>query len=156
MMNRASISVAATLVLVVLVGCRSTAHQEPTSDYVEMRPLIYDYGLVFDCVAEAISEEGLPVDKADRSTGEIETKFVKGTEDLVRSIATGSRVHAFVVKQGQKDFIVRLAASKLERELTSGSPGDWTYAGRDDELLERVRKRFDKQVEKRYKPADKG
>jgi hypothetical protein len=145
-------------VLGLLSGCRShPGVVEPESDYIEMRPLIYDYGTVFDCIAEAITEEGLPVKEADRVKGTIETAYVAGTEDRVKGSQTGSRVRARVLKLGPKDFVVRLAATRLVREVDrDNQAGDWQYVGRDQELLDRLKKRFDKQVDKRYKATDKG
>jgi hypothetical protein len=140
------------------VGCSSTPVTEPESDFIEMRPLIYDYGTVFDCVAEAITEEGLPVQEADRVKGTIETNYSPGNEDRLHGLQSGSRVRAKVLKIGPKDFIVRMAATRLEREIgRDNQPGEWRYVGRDEALLDKLRKRFDKQVDKRYKAAsDKG
>lgn len=146
------------LLLFAATGCHSTPAAEPEADYAEMRPLIYDYGTVFDCVTEAITEEGLPVQEADRVKGTVETAAVPGVEDRVKGTQPGSRVRARVIRQGPKDFIVRMAATRLVRDLGRDNvPGEWRYAGRDQELLDRVRKRFDKQVDKRYKATpDRG
>ncbi|MEZ0228173.1 MAG: hypothetical protein ACAI25_06075 [Planctomycetota bacterium] len=140
------------------VGCTSAPVVEPESDYIEMRPLIYDYGTVFDCVAEAITEEGLPVQEADRVKGTIETNYIPGKQDALTGVQIGSRVKAQVVKVGAKDFIVRMTATKLERDIArDNQPGEWRYVKRDEDLLDKIRRRFDKQVDKRYKAAsDKG
>jgi hypothetical protein len=141
----------------LLLGCSSAPTREPDGDYAELKPLLYDYGLVFDCVAETIADEGFQVERADRETGVLETKAVPGQEDLVKRCQDGRRIRARVVRSGPKDFIVRLAASRLERDTTSTNVGEWRYLGRDEELLDRLKKRFDKEVEKRYKPrTDKG
>jgi hypothetical protein len=152
-----AVALAASSIL-FLSGCRSAPSAEPESDYLEMRPLIYDYGTVFDCIAEAITEEGLPVKEADRVKGTIETNFVPGDEDRLHGTQTGSRVRARVLKQGPKDFVVRLAATRLTREVgRDNQPGEWHYVARDKDLLDKLRLRFDKQVDKRYKAApDKG
>ena len=155
-MNRSStIAVAlASVWALLLAGCSSTPVTEPESDYIEMRPLIYDYGTVFDCVAEAITEEGLAVHEADRVKGAIETKFVPGTEDRLNNLQAGSRVKARVLKVGAKDFIVRMCATRYEREIArDNQPTEWRYLGSDEVLLDKLRKRFDKQVDKRYKAA---
>jgi hypothetical protein len=157
--RKSTIAVALVAPLAVLIsGCTSVPATEPESDYIEMRPLIYDYGTVFDCVAEAITEEGLPVHEADRVKGTIETNFIPGNQDSLKGTQTGSRVKAQVVKLGPKDFIVRMTATRLERDIArDNQPGEWRYVKRDDDLLDRIRKRFDKQVDKRYKAAsDKG
>lgn len=153
-----SIAVAlVALFLAGLGGCSSSEVKEPDSDYIEMRPLIYDYGTVFDCVAEAIAEEGLPVQNADRVKGTIETAYIPGTENRLEGTQQGSRVRAAVIKQGPKDFIVRMAATRLVRDLgRDNQPGEWKYVGRDKELLDKLRARFDKQVDKRYKAASGG
>jgi ribosomal protein S1 len=141
----------------LFTGCSSTPVTEPESDYIEMRPLIYDYGTVFDCVAEAITEEGLPVQEADRVKGTIETNYIPGKEDRLKNTQEGSRVKARVVKTGPKDFIVRMAATRYERDIRDNQPAEWHYLGSDEALLDKLRKRFDKQVDKRYKAAsDKG
>ncbi len=151
-----SVGLAATLVM-LLSGCSSTPGTEPDSDYIEMRPLIYDYGTVFDCVAEAITEEGLSVKEADRVKGTIETDFIPGDEDRLKGTQTGSRVRARVLKTATKNYVVRMAATKLVRDVGRDNvPGEWRYVSRDKDLLDRLRRRFDKQVDKRYKAADKG
>jgi uncharacterized lipoprotein len=148
----------ACVLLLLVAGCSSAAPVESDNDYVEMRPLIYDYGVVFDCVAEAIAEEGLAVKDADRDKGTLETDYVAGKEDRLHGTQKGSRVKACVVRHGPKDFMVRMMATQLERDLGRDNiPGEWRYNGRDQELLDRLRKRFDKQVDKRYKAApDRG
>lgn len=158
-MNRTSTMAVALAALSVLFlgGCTSTPAAEPESDFIEMRPLIYDYGTVFDCIAEAITEEGLPVKEADRVKGIIETNYVPGNEDRIHGTQTGTRVRARVLQQGPKDFVVRMAATRLEREVGRDNvPGEWHYMSRDKDMLDRLRRRFDKQVDKRYKAADKG
>lgn len=148
----------ATLLAVLGTGCTSTPATEPETDYIEMRPLIYDYGTVFDCVAEAITEEGLPVKEADRVKGTIETNYLPGKENRLEGTQLGSHVRARVVKIGPKDFIVRMAATRLARDVgRDNQPAEWRYLGKDEDLLDKLRKRFDKQVDKRYKAAsDKG
>ncbi len=148
-----AVGLAAPLAL-LLAGCSSAPIMEPDTDFVEMRPLIYDYGTVFDCVTEAITEEGLPVHEADRVKGTIETNYLPGKQDSLAMTQVGSRVRARVVTTGPKDFIVRMAATRLERDIArDNTPGEWRYVGRDEELLEKLKKRFDKQVDKRYKAA---
>jgi hypothetical protein len=147
----------AALALTFAFGCSSPPTREPESDYVEMKPLIYDYAVVFDCVAETIADEGFQVERADRDSGSLETKEVPGREDLIKHVQDGRRIRARVVETAKKNYIVRLCASKLERDVGSSNYGEWRYLGPDAELLERLKKRFDKEVEKRYKPrADKG
>lgn len=141
----------------VLSGCSSAPTQEPQSDYVELKPLIYDYSVVFDCAAETITDEGFQVAKADREAGTIETANVKEGEDHVRRVETGRRIRAKVVKSGPKEFVVRFAATRIERDASSSTQlGEWYYVGRDEVLLEKLKKRFDQEVEKRYRKPDKG
>ena len=143
--------------LLSVAGCSSPPTREPESDYAEVKPLLYDYGLVFDCVAESIADEGFQVQLADRDAGTLETKEIPGHEDLLRHVQDGQRIRARVIRTDKKNFIVRLAASRLERESSSNALGEWHYLGPDEALLDRLKKRFDKEVEKRYKPkADKG
>jgi hypothetical protein len=151
------VALVSILIAMTAAGCSGAPTTEPESDYTEVKPLIYDYGLVYDCVAEAITEEGFQVASGDRDRGVIESNAVEGVEDRVKGIQPGQRVRARVVKKGAKDFVVRLAATKVERTTTPNEIGPWRYVGRDEALLERLMKRFDQQVEKRYKPApDKG
>ena len=138
--------------LAFLAGCGSPPVKEPESDYIEMKPLIYEYATVFDCTAEMIADEGFQVERADRDSGMLETKEVPGHEDLLKHVQEGRRIKARVVTTAKKNFIVRLAASRLERDFTNNAVGEWRYVGKDAELLERLKKRFDKEVEKRYKP----
>jgi uncharacterized lipoprotein len=152
-------SVVALASLLYLAGCSSHETREPESDYIELTPLIYDYGVVFDCASEAITDENFPVLVADRSTGEIETKTVRGSEDRVKAVETGRRIKARVLKKGEKNYVVRFAATKLERKIDNdvSSPiGEWKYVGKDDDLLEKLKKRFDMEVDKRYKAAPGG
>ncbi len=143
----------ASFLLAGLVGCTSSNQVvEPETDYVEMRPLLYDYGTVYDCVAEAITEEGFQVKQGDRSRGTIETAYVPGEEDHVRHSQKGVRVKAKVVQKGPKDFIVRITATRLERDIQKDNqPGDWRYVSSDQDLIDRLKARFNKQVDKRYK-----
>src|SRR6476469_9715299 len=130
--NRTStIAVAlAALLGLYLSGCSSAPPVEPESDFIEMRPLIYDYGTVFDCVTEAISEEGLPVKEADRVKGSIVTDCVPGPEDHIKGTQAGSRVRADVVTKGPKDFVVRMAATRLVRDVgRDNQAGEWRYSG---------------------------
>ncbi len=148
----------ASFVLLLVAGCSSPPALEQEGDYVEILPLIYDYGLVFDCAAEAIAEEGLPVTDADRDKGTLETEPVPGRTDRLHGTQAGTRVKVLLLRRGDKNFAVRLLAAKLERDLGSDNiPGEWRYAGKDEILLERLKKRFEQQVNKRYKPApDRG
>jgi hypothetical protein len=132
---------------------------EPESDYVEVRPLLYDYGLVFECVTESVQDEGFHVATADRELGLIETNTIPGREDRLARVQAGTRIRATVLRRAPKDFVVRMTATQLERDLgaTPDGMGDWRYKGRDDDVLERLRKRFDTRVEARYRPPpDKG
>jgi hypothetical protein len=139
------------------VGCHSTPTVEPESDYIEMRPLIYNYDTVFDCVAEAITEEGLSVKEADRVHGTLESVVVPGAEDRLKGLQSGARIKARVVTEGPKDFTIRVTATRLERELNrDNSTSEWRYAGRDEDLLAKFKKRFDRQVDKRYRSPDRG
>src|SRR5262249_32770986 len=138
-------------------GCHSAPSQEPEGDYVEMRPLIYNYDTVFDCVAEAITEEGLPVKEADRVHGALESDVIPGAEDRVKGFQIGTRIKARVVTRGPKDFMVRVAATRLSRDLNrDNTTGEWRYTGSDDELLGKFKARFEKQVDKRYKAPERG
>jgi hypothetical protein len=134
-------------------GCTSSQTvAEPEADFIELTPLIYDYGVVFDCATETITDEGFQVAKADRDSGTIETGNVKENEDRVRSVDVGHRVRAIVVKNGPKDFRVRFAATRIERtNEASKAVGEWHYVGKDAVLLEKLKKRFDQEVEKRYR-----
>ena len=150
--QRLRVAVASSL-LAFLVGC-GTSNQivEPETDYVEMRPLLYDYGTVYDAVAEAVTEEGFQVKKGDRSQGTIETAYVPGEEDHIKHSQTGVRVKARVFQKGPKDFTVRLTATRLVRDIQKDNqPGDWRYVSSDQELIDRLKARFNKQVDKRYK-----
>lgn len=143
---------AAPSVAVSLGGCSDPPAREAETDYDEVSPLIYDYGLVFDCVAEMIADEGFQVGRADRDGGTLETKDVPEHEDLLRHVQAGHRIHARVLKTGDKSFVVKIAASKIERDYSANVVGEWRYLGRDADLMDRLKKRFDKEVEKRYKP----
>ena len=141
----------------LLAGCHSAPSVEPEGDYVEMRPLIYNYDTVFDCVAEAIAEECLSVKEADRVHGSLESDVVPGAEDRLKGFQTGKRIRARVVTRGPKDFMVRVAATRLSRDLNrDNTTGEWRYAGADEDLLAKFKARFDKQVDKRYKAPDRG
>jgi hypothetical protein len=145
------------LALVLAAGCHSAPSLEPEADYVEMTPLIYNYDTVFDCVAEAITEECLAVKEADRVHGSLESDVVPGPEDRVKGVQTGKRIRARVVTRGAKDFKVRVAATRLARDLNRDNTiGEWHYVGSDEDLLAKFKARFDKQVDKRYKAPDRG
>lgn len=150
---------ATAAVLFLVAGCTTAPVVEPDSDWVVMKPLIYDYDVVFDCVNEMITDEGFQVALADRATGQIETGFIKGNEDRVKGVQVGRRIRATVSKDRPREFTVHLVATRVERDVsTTQQPGEWRYVGRDAELLERLHRRFDREVEKRYKPPapDKG
>ena len=136
-----------------LTACKTPQPAEPEADYTVLRPLLYDYALVFDCATETFLDEGFQVAKGDRDSGVIDTGFVPGTEDHVKGRQEGRRLRALVVKNGPRDFSVKMAATRVERKISKDDPGPWIYVGPDVPLMEKLKKRFDKNVEKRYKPA---
>ncbi|MBI3723563.1 hypothetical protein HY251_06370 [bacterium] len=155
-MRHAAPTIGVALAAAFLLGCRSTRIEVPETDYTEMSSLHYEYEVVFDCLSASILEEGFQVARADRDSGDLETNAVPGLEDHVRGTQEGRRIRARVEKNGPKDIKVRFAATRLEREYSPTTPGEWRYVGSDAGLVEKIKQRFDKNVEKRYKPAERG
>ncbi len=155
-MRHAAPLIGVALAVAFLTGCGATRIEVPEKDYSDLSPLNYDYDMVFDCLSASILEEGFQVAKADRDAGTLETSVLLGRQDHVKGTEEGRRIRAVVSRNGPKDQKVRYAATRLEREYSPTTPGDWRYTGSDQALVEKLKKTFEKNVEKRYKPADKG
>ncbi len=86
------------------------------------------------------------------------SRFVPGREDRTRDVLESLRVRARVEKLGPKKFVLHFAASRFAGDVAPAgqTPGEWRFVGRDDALLARLRARFDRNVEKRYRPAEGG
>ena len=151
--------------LVVLIpiaattGCAATP--EPESAFTEVGPLSYDFRVVWEATSEALQQEGFPVELQERPTsdeGYMASQVRTDGSDKMRSVELGRRASARVEKLDKKKFRLRLAASRFERALPPPgvAPGDWHYVGRDEDLLARLRGRVDKNIERRYRPAEGG
>jgi hypothetical protein len=152
----------ASVVLIPVVattGCAATP--EPESAFTQVGPLSYEFRIVWESTSEALQQEGFPVELQERPAtdeGYMASQVRTDGSDKMRSVELGRRASARVERLGPKKFLLRLAASRFERALPPPgvSPGDWHYVGRDEELLARLRGRVDKNIERRYRPAEGG
>jgi hypothetical protein len=139
-------------------GCSSV--QEPPSAFTSIGPLSHHFQTVWEAASEALQDEGFPVESSDRGKeeGTMVSRIVPGRDDKLAGTQEGRRIRARVEKLGTKSYRLFLAASRFERDMGSGgqTPSDWRYVGSDDELLGRLRVRFDKALERRYRAPEGG
>ena len=140
----------AVLLLTLLSGCNAPT-PEPEDPYEDLPTQTYPFKVVWECTVEALEAEGFSVANSQREGeegGDITTGFKIVDQDALSERAEAVRVRVRLDKQSEKSYRRRIAPSRFKREYTRD---DWSYLGRDAEVLAELQRELAGSLRKRYR-----
>ncbi|MGE0706523.1 MAG: hypothetical protein AB7N76_17715 [Planctomycetota bacterium] len=138
------------LALLAPLGC-SSATPEPDDPYTELPTQTYPFDLVWQCAVEAVEAEGFAVDKSQRQgtgNGTLVTSMKQTKDDQLSEAEEGTRVRVRVTELGEQSYKLEVAPSRFQRPYKNA---EWSYVGRDEQLLTRLKAHLHEALKKRYR-----
>ena len=140
----------AVLLVALLSGCNAPV-PEPEDPYEDLPAQTYPFKVVWECTVEALEAEGFSVANSQRdgdAGGDITTGYKIVDQDALSERAEAVRVRVRVDEQGEKSYRLRIAPSRFQRDTTRD---DWSYVGRDAEVLQELERELQGSLRKRYR-----